>query len=84
LRQRHGPPSCDSQGPEDTRLGGGESLAIVANHAGGALARRFGQPSSYSLTHAELTAEVRRRRRDGWQGWEIRARFDFGTSTRAA
>jgi len=38
---------------------------------------RFGQPSSYSLSRDELTVEVRRRRRDGWQGWEIRARFDF-------
>jgi hypothetical protein len=38
---------------------------------------RFGQPSNFSLTRGELTAEVRRRRRDGWQGWEIRARFDF-------
>jgi hypothetical protein len=38
---------------------------------------RFGQPSNYSLTRDELTAEVRRRRRDGWQHWEIRARFDF-------
>jgi hypothetical protein len=45
---------------------------------------RFGQPSSYSLTHAELTAEVRQRRREGWQGWEIRARFDFGTAADAA
>jgi hypothetical protein len=45
---------------------------------------RFGQPSNYSLSPAELTAEVRRRRRDGWQGWEIRARFDFGTVTHAA
>jgi hypothetical protein len=38
---------------------------------------RLGQPSNYSLTRDELTAEVRRRRRDGWQHWEIRARFDF-------
>jgi hypothetical protein len=44
------------------------------------LPRRFGQPSTYSLSPAELTAEVRRRRREGWQGWEIRARFDFGTA----
>jgi len=39
---------------------------------------RFGRPSSFGLTYAELTAEVRRRRRDGWQSWEVRARFDFG------
>lgn len=39
--------------------------------------RRFGQPSSYSLSSRELAAEIRRRRRDGWQSWEIRARFDF-------
>jgi hypothetical protein len=38
---------------------------------------RFGQPSSYSLSSRELAAEIRRRRREGWQSWEIRARFDF-------
>jgi hypothetical protein len=47
---------------------------MVAQAADG---RRFGEPSSYSLSPAELTAEVRRRRRDGWQHWEIAARFDF-------
>jgi hypothetical protein len=71
------PPGSDSRGPEDTRPGGGESFAMVGHGAGPVSVHRFGQPSSYSLTHAELTAEVRRRRREGWQSWEIRARFDF-------
>jgi hypothetical protein len=42
------------------------------------------QPSSYSLTHAELAAHIRDLRRSGWQCWEISVRFDFGTVTRAA
>jgi hypothetical protein len=37
--------------------------------------RRFGQPSSFGLTRHELTAEIRRCRRAGWQTWEIRVRF---------
>jgi hypothetical protein len=57
---------------------------MVGHGADVAGEHRFGRPSSFSLTHAELTAEVRRRRRDGWMGWEIRARFDFGTVSRAA
>ena len=75
------PPGGNSRGPEDTRAATGGSPVIVSHGRDG---RRFGQPSSYSLTHAELTAEVRRRRRDGWQGWEIRARFDFTAVTHAA
>jgi hypothetical protein len=39
--------------------------------------RRFGEPSSHGLTHAELAAYIRQLRREGWQSWEIRARF-FG------
>jgi hypothetical protein len=58
------------------------TVAVMVGHGGEV--HRFGQPSNYSLSPAELTAEVRRRRRDGWQGWEIRARFDFGTVTHAA
>jgi hypothetical protein len=41
-------------------------------------------PSNYSLTHAELAAHVRQLRRDGWQGWEVRVRFDSGTVGDAA
>jgi hypothetical protein len=46
--------------------------------------RRFGQPSSYSLTAIELAAHVRQLRRSGWQSWEVRVRFDFGTVAGAA
>jgi hypothetical protein len=48
----------------------------------GELARllRFGRPSSYSLSHAELAGHVRELRRQGWQHWEIRTRFDFGSA----
>jgi hypothetical protein len=74
VTEKDRPPGYDSRGPEDTRLGGGGSFAIVG-HSGDV--GRFGQPSTFSLSPAELTAEVRRRRREGWQGWEIRARFDF-------
>jgi hypothetical protein len=71
------PPGGNSWGPEDTRRGGSGSFVMVAQAAGD---RRFGEPSSYSLTHAELAAEIRRRRREGWQGWEINARFTFGAA----
>lgn len=37
----------------------------------------FGGPSTYSLTPAELAAHIRQLRAQGWQGWEIRVRFDF-------
>lgn len=42
------------------------------------VARWFGQPSTYSLSPHELAAHVRQLRRQGWQPWEVRARFDFG------
>ena len=39
--------------------------------------RRFGPVAAYpyGLTASELVREVRRRRADGWQAWEIGARF---------
>jgi hypothetical protein len=39
------------------------------------VARRW-RPSTYSLSPGELAAHIRWLRRQGWQGWEIRARFD--------
>jgi hypothetical protein len=39
--------------------------------------RGFDGPSTYSLNAAELAAHIRQLRRQGWQSWEIRARFDF-------
>jgi hypothetical protein len=42
------------------------------------------QASDYSLPAVELAAHVRQLRRDGWQGWEVRARFGFGMVTDAA
>jgi hypothetical protein len=36
------------------------------------------QPSTYSLSPWELAAHIRQLRRQGWQLWEIRARFDYG------
>jgi hypothetical protein len=38
---------------------------------------RFGRPSNYSLPAWELARHIRQLRRQGWQHWEIRARFDF-------
>lgn len=32
-------------------------------------------PSTYGLTSAELSAEARRRREQGWALWEVLARF---------
>jgi hypothetical protein len=39
-----------------------------------------GQPSSYSLPAWALAGHIRELRNAGWQGWEIRARFDFGAA----
>jgi hypothetical protein len=78
------PPGGDSRGPEDDAAGSRTVAVMLATRGDVHSLRRFGRPSSYSLTHGELAAEVRRRRRDGWQSWEVRARFDFGTVTRAA
>jgi hypothetical protein len=36
------------------------------------------RPSRYSLAAHELAAHIRQLRRQGWQSWEIRARFDYG------
>jgi hypothetical protein len=75
------PPGGEPRGPVNESPAAATVVVIVGD---GGDAGRFGQPSTYSLSPAELTAEVRRRRREGWQGWEIRARFDFGTVTHAA
>lgn len=45
---------------------------------------RFTPASDYSLPAPVLAAHIRQLRRDGWQSWEVRARFDFGTVTHAA
>lgn len=37
---------------------------------------RFGRPSTYSLAPRDLAVHIRDLRRQGWQSWEIRARFD--------
>jgi hypothetical protein len=47
-----------------------QSAAVIELH-------RFGLPSDYGLTAAELPAHVRQLRRSGWQSWEIRVRFDY-------
>ncbi|WP_160330464.1 hypothetical protein [Sphaerimonospora mesophila] len=35
-----------------------------------------GGPSTFGLTRLELYLEVQRRIRDGWQAWELEARFE--------
>ena len=39
--------------------------------------RRFGEPSTYSLTAVELAQHIRWLRCQGWQAWEVRARFGW-------
>jgi len=39
---------------------------------------RFGRPSNFSLSRAELVNHVRQLRRAGWQHWEVAVRFDLG------
>ncbi len=78
MTYKNRPRGGNSPGPED--IGGGNQPDVVSmlpHRDDDPPGRRFGRPSSYSLTHAELAAEVRRRRREGWQPWEVRARFDF-------
>jgi hypothetical protein len=81
-------PGPASSRPDGSRLTGQQvpqaaaSSAATACHAPVVPLRRFGRPSTYSLSPAELAAHVRQLRRDGWQSWEIRARFD--TPWRAA
>jgi hypothetical protein len=36
---------------------------------------RFGEPSSYSLSAAELARHIRQLHRRGWQEWELHVRF---------
>jgi hypothetical protein len=49
-------------------------------HAVTPLREPFGQPSNYSLPAWELARHVRQLRRQGWQSWEIRLRFDLRRS----
>lgn len=69
---------------EDDALGGAVSASMLPHGGVVPAAKRFGQPSSYSLSHAELAAHIRQLRRVGWQSWEIVTRFDFGRVTDAA
>jgi hypothetical protein len=77
------PPGGNSWGPDDTRLSGGESFAMVTDGTVTTPAP-FGRPSTYGLSPLELVGHIRELRRAGWQGWEIRARFTFGTYRDAA
>jgi hypothetical protein len=74
-------PGLRLPGPsEDIRGGYRQDVACIVTDADGItwLRRLAWPPSSYGLTHAQLAAHVRQLRREGWQSWEIRARFDFG------
>jgi hypothetical protein len=89
-RAREGPgPPCPYSPPSDP---GALSVPAASDGAGEArwcgatlysiatAAAVFGQPSTYSLSRAELVAHVRALRRAGWQSWEIHARFDLGSA----
>jgi hypothetical protein len=41
------------------------------------ITHQFGRPSTYSLAPRELAAHIKDLRRQGWQSWEVRARFDM-------
>ena len=43
------------------------------------LLARIGQPSNYGMDPVTLARHIRQLRRQGWQSWEIRARF-FGAA----
>jgi hypothetical protein len=55
----------------------GPAVPCQRDPADAELLERFGPPSCYSLTAAELARHVRQLRRSGWQRWEVRARFEF-------
>ncbi len=83
--------------PEDlSRRQAPEVVISLPNYLGENLRRReltraapggtvpiVGQPSSYSLSAADLARHIRQLRRHGWQHWEIRARFEFEPSDAA-
>ena len=73
-------PGRQLPGPRNDSPAAATVIAMVGHDADAASLRRLiGPPSSYGMTHAQLAAHVRQLRREGWQSWEIRARFDFGT-----
>lgn len=43
--------------------------------------KRPDQRQTYHLTRAEMVAEIRRLRADGWRDWEIGERFDLSVLT---
>jgi hypothetical protein len=62
-------------GPRENDAPGAATVVAMVGHAGDV--HRFGQPSTYSLPAAVLAAHVRELRRSGWQGWEVRRRFEW-------
>jgi hypothetical protein len=70
--------SANSQPPPSRRP---SSTCIVNDDLTSRRARRnadrtrFGPPSDYSLSVAELAAHMRQLQRRGWLRWEIRTRF---------
>jgi hypothetical protein len=76
--KRSGPDTTPGRSP--THSTGTTELPVTVH--GGAVRglnpARFGQPSTYSLTPWELARHVRDLRRQGWQSWEVRARFGWG------
>jgi hypothetical protein len=78
MAAKHGPRR--QAGGQETGAGSSTSSLSVHGAGDGRRPTRFGQPSSYSLSAMELAAHLRQLRRSGWQSWEVRARFDFGTA----
>jgi hypothetical protein len=52
------------------------TTSTASVHGGEVVDLAAWQPSNYSLSPWELTAHIRHLRHQGWQSWEIRARFD--------
>ena len=66
---RRGPHGLATSPPP--RCQAGVTVLVIVSDRG------FDGPSTYSLTPAELARHIRELRRQGWQSWEIRTRFDF-------
>jgi hypothetical protein len=72
---RQHPPRADACAPSVPRWADVDS-GRWAGTTPYAAAAALDQPSTYSLTRNELRHEIAQLERDGWQQWEIEARFD--------
>lgn len=76
-RERRPRPLQTAVSDTNHRQGTAPMTAVDSTAQGGQVIAfpRYGEPSTFGLSAAELAAEVRRCRRAGWFRWELRSRF---------